>query len=239
MIIPVTGNPVKEFKRFWNVCIAGENGGGKTLLALDLAEPWLRLGWWLITNFECRWADNKINELGDWEFPPADQFGKVGAVVIGDELGAAIRTKASVRALQKYPRKLGMRFIYSDRELPHEDLNQVVIYPVGGFNQFIRMWRYEIRTHEAKHKAAQNYGVFKSKVFIQVLPRSFFGLYRSGAVAVDSEALLSWVASCVQNLAEAQNIEALKLYDLATKKQVVEVGGSLSSSVLPGSSLRS
>lgn len=238
MIIPITGNPYKEFQRFWGACIAGENGGGKTLLALDLALPWLNKGWSFVSNFEAVWQDNVILPDGSMIFPSADQYGKIGAIVFADEMGAEIRTKVSVRALQKYPRKLALRFIYSDRELPHEDLQLLVIYPVGPFNPYIRFWRYELRSHEHKQKAAKNYGVFSSKLFVQILPKAFFGLYRTGSTAADSTCMLSWINEAVQVLAEKENIKALSLFDLGTKKQVVETGGSLSGSVLPGSSLR-
>lgn len=101
--------------------IGGRLGAGKTLLALKIAERFLRRGYKLLTNINSVWNDEWPEKI--------DEEGKVKAVAIVDEGGLYIRSMASVAALSSFSRKLDMYVIICGKREPHGELTELYLAP--------------------------------------------------------------------------------------------------------------
>lgn len=122
--------------------VSGRLGAGKTLLALTLAERYLRRGYRLVTNVASVWAEDweNVRELPDFARR---------AVVLIDEGGLYIRSMKTVSALAAFARKLDTYIIIAGRREPHEELCELIVTPRFDFKRNFLipawLWRWENR----------------------------------------------------------------------------------------------
>ncbi|KAA3645708.1 MAG: hypothetical protein DWQ07_12275 [Chloroflexi bacterium] len=116
-----------EFRHTRMCSIEGYLGAGKTLIALAIAEPFLKEGYRLITNMSCVWNDEHIE---DWDIEEG-----LKAVIIVDEGGLYLRTMKSVSDISSFARKLDCYLIFAGRRLPHEELCELILSPSYDFQR--------------------------------------------------------------------------------------------------------
>jgi hypothetical protein len=204
--------------------IKGENRSGKTALAVDIAEYYLRDNFRLLSNLDTPWNDVLPLEL--------DSNGQLNAVVILDEGGVYMRTKESIRRVMGFKGKLNALFLMPSSEEPHEDLWRNYIEPAELLNEkiikflfgqwfldhILKIWR--LVRFDAKKGTRET-------IFLQIFPSSVWHLYSTLISGRDASLIL---AQFDQSLADQQaffgNTSALKLSDLATGKTGLAEGQS-------------
>lgn len=153
-----------EFEESRLVSIAGHLGAGKTLLAMVLAEHFLRRGYRLVTNSRSVWSD-------PWDDIKPDETGGYKSVVLLDEGGIYIRTMKSVSALAQFARKIDTYIIIACKREPHEELTGLVIEP--RYNAW-RNWRIPIWIWRWTNRAAK---VWYSGTIIEIGRSGYYGTY--------------------------------------------------------------
>lgn len=144
---------------FWNeldeskiVTVTGRLGCGKTMLGLEIAERYLRRGYRLYTNVSSVWADS----MREGEVVGLESIEKgIKAVVLVDEGGLYIRSKASVSALSSFARKLNNIVIISGKRTPHEELCELVVSPWFDLRRNflipLYIWRYDVEGYRKNY----------------------------------------------------------------------------------------
>lgn len=121
------------------VSITGRLGSGKTLLAMTIAERFLKRGYRLVTNVSTVWKD-------DYGKVTMDETGSVKAVILIDEGGLYIRTMDTVGALVAFARKIDSYVLVSGRREPHEEMMNLSVFPWFDFKRNlglpIRTWKW-------------------------------------------------------------------------------------------------
>jgi len=200
------------------VWIEGDNRAGKTLLGLDMAHEYLQVGYRYISNMTCVWNDRMPLEL--------DENLQLNCICQLDEVGVHVRTKESIRRIIGFKGKLNTIFILTGTEAPHEDLWGFRIEPAYLFNEILRMlfgrrvtneyvkvWRWIIHNSDPEKKDRKG-------LFLQTIPKAFFGIYSTLNPFNNAESLLSQFDKSLQDLHKATTGEAdsIALLDLATKR---------------------
>jgi hypothetical protein len=104
--------------------IGGRKGSGKSLLSMEIAEKFLKNGWYFVTNMSTPWADNFC------EIPL-----EKNVIGIVDEGGIYTRSYSTVSGFTEFSRKTRSIVIFVGRREPHEELCDFVVYP------FIDLWK--------------------------------------------------------------------------------------------------
>lgn len=206
-------NRIKSRRKIW---IQGDNGAGKTALALDIARVFLESNFRLISNLNCVWND---------PLPmPLDDNLQLNVVVILDESGVYMRTKESIRLVMGAARKLNAYFLMPSSEAPHEDLwsayiepherlNQWFVIPFFGqyfYDNYFKIWKY-VTFHPKKG--------FQENIFFQFHPKAFYYLYSTLSFGTSPEDILSQFQTSLEHQNKLLgNSDMVKFYDLATKR---------------------
>lgn len=114
----------EELNENRTVYIGGRKGSGKSLLSLEIAEKYLKKGFYFVTNMATMWND-------DYSVVPLEK--EVIGVV--DEGGIYTRTYKTVSGFSEFSRKTRSIVIFVGRREPHEALCDFVVYP------FWNMWK--------------------------------------------------------------------------------------------------
>lgn len=130
------------------MCVGGQLGSGKSLITHMIAEPYLKRGYRFVTNMASVWAE-------DWRtirpIPPYNQYRVFGAV---DEGGLYIRTFKTVSVLASFARKLDAYLLFCGKKLPHQDLQNLVLYQWFDFYKNfllpIKVYRYDVSVSTTK-----------------------------------------------------------------------------------------
>lgn len=180
------------------VAIEGKKGAGKTLVALDIAEPLLKQGYKLMTNMSCIWNDNG-------NIAPGEK-----AVYIVDEGGTYLRTGQSVNNFSRFLRKLDAYLIMPCVKLPHEDLCELVVSPSVNFYKHLgmkmKLWRWDYESRKKNYDGR----------FLQVNWDYLYGVYSSIDPGDFPEKIMRFLLAQTEELFRDYERE-LKLYDVAVK----------------------
>ena len=121
--------------------ITGRLSSGKTLLAVELAERYLKKGYRLASQINCVWND-------DLEEIKPDEKGRYKMVAIIDEGGLYFRTQKSASSVSSFAAKIDSYIIFSGKKLPHADLCtltcQVWFDAQKWFLLPFKIWRYDV-----------------------------------------------------------------------------------------------
>jgi hypothetical protein len=229
MIFPTT--VYNKLETYYFIWISGENGAGKTALALDLAESYLKSNFRLMSNLNCVWNDPFPFEL--------DSNIQLNCIVILDEVGTFMRTKESIRRIMGFKRKLNTLFLMPSTEAPHEDLWTNFIEPHSLINEkiilpFFGKWFYENVLKCWRFVSFNPRKGYKETIFFQIFPARVYRLYSTLSAGTDPETILqvfdnSFVAQ--QRLLGNEN--PLKLLDVATgRSQAGESSSFLQQQIL-------
>jgi len=148
MIVAGSARFYAELEQERIICIGGQLGSGKSLLTHMVARPFLDRGYRFVTNMASSWAD-------DWRtlrpIPPLNQYKVVAAM---DEAGLYVRTFKTVSLLSSFARKLDSYLIFCGKKLPHQDLQNLVLYQWFDFNKNflipLKVYRYDVQVSTTK-----------------------------------------------------------------------------------------
>lgn len=138
-----------ELKDTWMVYIGGRLGCGKSLLALDIAEYFLKSGKRrLFTNLSTVWNDD-LPETINYE------SNSQPAVIIVDEGGLYIRSMDTVAELSSFSRKLDSILIVCGKREPHNEICELVIRPRFDFSRNLMLpiwlWRFDVEAEKQSY----------------------------------------------------------------------------------------
>lgn len=143
--------------------IGGQKGSGKSLLSMEIAEKFLKKGWYLATNMSTPWAD-------DLDKIPLNKE----VVGIVDEGGIYTRTYNTVSGFTEFSRKTKSIVIFVGRREPHEALCDFIVYPSWNIWKNlmipIKIWRWYVYQKRKSYSGTilqtgwqDYYGVFSSE----------------------------------------------------------------------------
>jgi len=131
---------IQSYRLVW---IGGRFSGGKTSFALRIAEEFLKMGYRLLSNTPCVWAD-------EWEKVRLhDETGMLNAVVVMDEAGLALKATRQVEAMAAYAAKMDCIYLFPSFFPPIRAAQVVTVQPVFSFVQIglpviVYRWRVKI-----------------------------------------------------------------------------------------------
>lgn len=145
------------------VYIGGRKGSGKSLLAMEIAERFLKKGWYLATNMGTPWGDDLT------KIPL--QKSVIGIV---DEGGVYTRSYNTVSSFTEFSRKTRSIVMFVGRREPHEALCDFVLWPSLNLwkNLFIplKIWRWYVYQKRKSYSGVvlqtgwqDYYGIFSSE----------------------------------------------------------------------------
>ena len=203
MIIPQ--NMVKQAILSYNfVNIEGLKSGGKTRLAIELSELFLRDGWRLITNVNTIWADdlNDVEQLPD---------GTYRVVILLDEGGWYVRTLETIRSIAVETAKMGVVFLSPSVMLPHEELWSCVFSPTRiRLGNNVILWKIRYTSFEGQG----------TSFFIQIVSNWAQNVYETSSPGGRPSALLSKFDEWVKSFAKFYDVEEYGLSDLANPNSI-------------------
>lgn len=144
------------------VYIGGRKGSGKSLIAMEIAERFLKKGWYLATNMSTPWADDLT------KIPL--QKNVIGIV---DEGGIYTRSYQTVSGFSEFSRKTRSIVMFVGRREPHESLCDFILWPYLDLYKNLliplKIWRWYV------YQKRKSY----SGVVIQTGWQDYFGIYSS------------------------------------------------------------
>lgn len=142
--------------------IGGRKGSGKSLLAVEIAERFLKKNWYLVSNMATEWND-------DYENIPLEK----NVLGILDEGGVYTRQYSTVSGFTEFSRKTRSIVIFVGRREPHEELCDFVVYPFWDLWKNllipIKIWRWYV------YQKRKSY----SGTIIQTGWQDYYGVYSS------------------------------------------------------------
>jgi len=184
--------------------ITGRLSSGKTLLAVELAERYLKKGYKLISQIACVWND-------EIESVTADSSGRYRAVAIIDEGGLYFRTQKSASSVSSFAAKVDTYLIFSGKKLPHADLCtltcQVWFDAQKWFYLPFKVWRYEV------HNGSKAYHGH----FLQTGWWMYYGIYDTVDPGDNPAYIVEWFKKATTDF--------FARYSRTYKVQDVETGG--------------
>lgn len=155
---------INQLRQVRTCYIGGDVGTGKTLIALEIAEIFLKQGWHFVSNMSCVWNE----DIYDNFIPLTENvFGII------DEGGNYTRSLATVAGFTEFSRKARQIVLFVGHREPHEDLTYFLLYPWWDLssNLFIpvKIWRWDV------YQRRKNFSGF---VF-QTAWQKYYGLYSS------------------------------------------------------------
>ena len=171
------------------ICITGVLSGGKTRLAFDLALPYWRKGYRVISNVP-------HNFSGDQGQPHL-----FNSFCILDEGGEYVRKAKTASMLTRSAGKANYYGIFSGKRLPHKELQGIVIRPrfdfYSNFGLPLILWTARIFS-DVPYKIS----------FIQYFPQALHGTYSTLSSSGGIEAILARAENTVNILAQMEGHEA-------------------------------
>ncbi len=135
-----------ELDDSYMVYITGRLGSGKTLMAVELAERYLRKGYKLLSQISCVWND-------DISTMTMDEVGRRKVVILIDEVGLYFRKASTAGSVSSFARKQWTYLIFSGRKAPHDDLCDLTLQLWFDLFKYLlipmKVWRYD-RTNGKK-----------------------------------------------------------------------------------------
>jgi len=143
--------------------IGGRKGSGKSLLSIEIAERYLKKGWYFVSNMATPWNDEYIDI-------PLEK----NVLGILDEGGVYTRTYATVSGFTEFSRKTRSIVIFVGRREPHEELCDFAVYPFWDMWKNLRIplkiWRWYVYQKRKSYSGAilqtgwqDYYGVYSSE----------------------------------------------------------------------------
>lgn len=146
------------------LALTGRLSSGKTLMAVQLAQRYLRRGYKLISQTACVWNDPIETVI-------PDERGRYRVVCIIDEGGLYFRKQTTASAVSSFAAKLDTYLIFAGRKLPHMDLcsltAQMWFNAAKWFGFPFKVWRYDVNNGQ---KAYAGY-------FIETAWWDYYGVY--------------------------------------------------------------
>jgi len=146
--------------------ITGRLSSGKSLLACELAERYLKKKYRLLSQTQCVWND-------DFETVIPDDKGKLHTVIWMDEGGLQYRTSKASQALSSFAAKMDCYIIFSGKKMPHEDLCTLSCSVWFDFFKWflipIKIWRYDVTNNRKSY----------SGYFVQTSWWEYYGIYNT------------------------------------------------------------
>lgn len=122
------------------VYITGRLGSGKSCLAVELSERYLRKGYKLLSQVRCVWNDDPAGMV-------MDDLGRRKVCMWIDEVGLYFRRASTAGSVSSFARKQDMYLIFSGRKAPHEDLCDLTLQLWFDFFKWflipLKLWRYD------------------------------------------------------------------------------------------------
>lgn len=181
------------------VNIEGLKAAGKTRLAMELSELFLRDGWRLVTNVKTLWAD----DIKDVEMCPDGAF---RTVILLDEGGWYVRTLETIRSINVETSKMGIVFLSPSVMLPHEELWNCIFTPTRiRLGDRVILWKIVYSSFEGS-------GV---SFFVQVVSNWTQNIYQTSSPGFRPSDLLSAFDRWVKQFAALYEVPEYSLSDLA------------------------
>lgn len=120
--------------------ITGRLGSGKTLLAVELCERYLKKGYKMLSQISCVWND-------DIASMKMDDRGRRKVVILIDEVGLYFRKASTAGSVSSFARKQNCYLIFAGRKAPHEDLCDLSLQLWFDFFKWflipLKVWRFD------------------------------------------------------------------------------------------------
>lgn len=193
------------------VCISGALGTGKTLLAHEIALPYIRQGYRFVTNTSSAWAH-------DWrKLQPVNEFGQMKIIADVDEGGLYVRTAKTASKLASFARKLDAYLIFSGKKLPHDDLQSLRIYLWFDFYKNFAL-PFKVFRYDVKVDTTKNYHGY----VWQTAWQGFYGVYSTLDPGDYPEEILKAFEVYTETLFRRYN-RKYQVGDLTTEGDIVEL----------------
>jgi hypothetical protein len=185
----IMGSHVLDLVSDYRLCwISGRYGGFKTLLAVEIAEHFLKRGYRLITNIKSPWADDwgKINFL---------ENGTLRAVILMDEAGLTLRYTEQLESMCAYSRKMDCIYLFPSFFPPVRYAQVLNLHSVYGFHHLmipIRVWQCRIKIG----------GWRDTSTFATSEASRIYGIYSTQSVDLDTEGIIEFMAEKVDRFRE-------------------------------------
>lgn len=184
-------------------CITGSLGSGKTLIAHEIAKPYLDKGYKFGGNISSAWLD-RIEDI----IP--DNQGALKTFFVLDEAGMYVKSVGSATALAGFARKLDIYLLFCGRKLPHRDLTELRMYLWfdcwKNFYIPLWVWRWDVDVQGTKK--------YHGFVF-QTGRGAYYGLYSTLDPADHPLTILKAIEAGTRNLFEIHG-HKYEILDLAS-----------------------
>lgn len=204
-------------------CVTGNLGSGKTLIAHEFAEHYLKKGYAMAGNLSSVW-------LTPLDRITPNEYGQVKTIVLLDEGGLFVRSTASVLALAAFARKLDIYLIFSGRKKPHHDLTELSIYLwFDLWKNFLlpfKVWRYDVQVQHSKSYHG---------LLWQTCWQAFYGLYSTLDPGDFPQEILTKITEWTENMFRLYHRQH-RISDLAshparrTAEQLADFGNDIADS---------
>lgn len=192
------------------VYIGGRVGGGKTSLSFRMAYDLMQSGQfrYLLSNLKSVWTD----DIEDVTMREYEGVLKLDAVIILDEAGEFIDTKAKAKKWKSYLRKMNVVMFLPSEEPPAASMRTLSIERIwDGYSIGLPLWYYKT-FYNTSH-------VKEGMAFSWLFPSEIFGVYDTDGYPADEaerilEAFKGWVrqAAAFGGYAVADPSEGDKLH---------------------------
>jgi hypothetical protein len=147
------------------LAITGRLSSGKTLLAVELAQRYLKQGYRLASQIACVWNDPLESII------PDPVTGKLKVVCIIDEGGIYFKQATTADSISTFAAKLDTYIIFAGRKLPHRSLCSLTCQVWFNFYKYFglpfKVWRYDVHNG---HKSYAGY-------FVETGWQEYYGIY--------------------------------------------------------------
>ncbi|MCJ7696507.1 MAG: hypothetical protein MUO40_13940 [Anaerolineaceae bacterium] len=182
--------------------IGGRKGSGKSLLAIEIAERYLKRGWYLVSNMATPWND-------EFNTVPTEK----NVLGILDEGGVYTRTYNTVSGFTEFSRKTRSIVMFVGRREPHEELCDFAVYPFWDMHKNLRIplkiWRWYV------YQKRKSY----SGTILQTGWQNYYGIYSSEDPGDYPIHLLAFFEKRAKDLFERYG-RTYKIQDVGSKSDI-------------------
>jgi len=196
--------------------ITGRNRSGKDLISLAIARHYLDRGFRFLYNKPSIWSDDYLFSLPyDQWFDANDQ---TNIVFVFSEGGWNFRTMESYKQVLITIGMLNNRLLIPSRTLPHEDMQQFLLYPsrIHRFNPWFQIWSFQIWDFANESPVIRPLFWF--------FPRRYFALYQTGGYPSRSSLISEKFVGLNEFYQARSGASTLDVSDLAKPGQGVAMG---------------
>lgn len=159
--------------------IEGRLSSGKTLLAIELAERYLKRGYRMVSQTSCIWND-------DPEKVTIDEQGKLNCVALFDEGGLYFRRSKEAGSVSSFLAKINSYAFFAGRKLPHDDLCSLTCQVWFDFYKWflipVKLWRWDVQNGRKHYNG----------IFVQTSWWMYWGIYDTLDPGDDPRYLVNW-----------------------------------------------